>query len=83
MMTGIDLVTAAIEFTYPERLPFVMGVSSPSDVFSVSGKKPNRQASGTRYTDEFSCVFAVLNNKTIGQPTDFPIKSIKELDRYT
>ena len=37
---------------------------------------------GRYYIDPFGCVFDVLDEKTMGQPTQFPIKTRKDLDKY-
>ena len=63
-----------------------MFVSGPSDVFHAHPGRSSdpRQAKGEggAYTDHFGCTFDVLNTRTMGQPTDFPVPDIRDLDRY-
>ena len=85
-MTSKQLVHKAIHFQSPERLPFDMPVSGPTDAlrakaFPVPGGKRKLDADGT-HADHFGCRFAVLNNMTIGQPTRFPIQDLRNLDEY-
>jgi hypothetical protein len=81
-----ELVRSAIYFQGPERLPMDMYISGPSDVLHAHGGEGSyrRTSDGGEAfdVDHFGCQFAVLNNKTMGQPTNFPIKDIKELDAY-
>ncbi len=85
-MTSRELVRRAITFEHPERLPFDMPVSGPSDVARArtGGSSDPRVRTGTdgHYVDHFGCEFAKLNERTMGQPTNFPLKDIRDLDDY-
>ena len=85
-MTSRELVKRAIEFAYPERLPFDMFVSGASDVFHAKTGKGSdvrlKDSSDQIYVDHFGCQFEVLNRKTMGQPVNFPLKDIHKLDGY-
>ena len=82
-MKSRDLVANAVHFNGPDRLPFDMFGSGPSDTFNVSPWKRRQELVDDRYyVDPFGCVFDVLDKKTMGQPTKFPIKNRQDLENY-
>jgi len=85
-MTGRECVARAIEFGFPERLPFDMFVSGQSDVFHAHPGKSSdprqKNSDGSAYTDHFGCAFDVLNTRTMGQPCNFPLPDIRDLASY-
>jgi hypothetical protein len=85
-MTSRELVQRAIDFTGPERLPFDTPVSGPTDVARVAGGRSSdarvRQGPGAVYYDHFGCGFARLNERTVGQPTDPPLRDLDDPGRY-
>ncbi len=83
-MTGREVVKKSINFSRPDRIPFDMPVSGPSDVFNVLRPRSRESIdpSGNIFIDHFGCQFEIIDNKTMGQATNFPIKDIKKLDEY-
>jgi hypothetical protein len=70
VMTGKEVVQRAISFQHPDRLPFDMPVSGPSDVFRVragrsSDPRVKDRNGGRRYVDHFGCEFEILNDKDL------------------
>jgi hypothetical protein len=86
MMTGCEVVRRAINFSGPDRLPFDMHVSGPSDVYHVGLEKlmgeKKKFPSYTVNVDHFGCQFKILNEKTMGQPANFPLPNIRKLDEF-
>ena len=86
-MTGYELVTKAIEFDRPERIPFFQHVypKAPEDV--CDSWEMDRQKKGwffdTPGVDDWGCVWEVTEVKNMGQVKAGPLDDWSRLDSYS
>lgn len=85
-VTGYELVTRAIEFDCPERLPFFQHVypAAPDDV--CDSWELDRQKAGwffdTPLPDDWGCIWEVTDVKNMGQVARGPLEDWSRLDSY-
>ena len=85
-VTGYELVTRAIEFDCPERLPFFQHVypAAPDDV--CDSWELDRQKAGwffdTPLPDDWGCIWEVTDVKNMGQVVRGPLEDWSRLDSY-
>ena len=85
-MTGCELVTKAIEFDRPERLPFFQNIypGAPSDV--CDSWELDRQKAGWFFDnpepDDWGCLWEITEVKNMGQVVKGPLEDWAALDSY-
>lgn len=85
-MTSKELVSAAIEFKRPERLPLRYAFNpEKSDVVGVGYSPARGWKAKKKEEDEWGCVWDKLGGGVIssfGQVKEHPIKTLKDYDSY-
>jgi len=85
-MTSKELVSAAIEFKGPERLPLRYAFDpEKSDIVSVGYSPAQGWKPQDEQEDEWGCVWDKLDGRVIssfGQVKEHPIKTIEDYERY-
>ncbi|MCM8821416.1 MAG: hypothetical protein NC831_01180 [Candidatus Omnitrophica bacterium] len=87
-MTGKELITRAVLFQGPERIPYTLSDEYGSDMIGVGIKpdpnwKPSFPPTDTKWEDEWHCVWERLSGDiTKGQVTGHPLKSYEIFDSF-
>jgi uroporphyrinogen decarboxylase len=82
MMTSREIVSRAIHFRNPPRLPVTMGCFGVNDVGEVYGKRPSGWEPAVPGTDEWGCVWDKTEEKNMGQVKGHPLPDILKLSSF-
>ena len=83
MMNPRELVTRAISFTGPERVPLLFRCDpNRSDLVCVGFSTPNGWTAAGPNTDEWGCVWANIIGTGLGQVAKHPLEDASDLGGY-
>ncbi|MCM8759404.1 MAG: hypothetical protein NC906_06495 [Candidatus Omnitrophica bacterium] len=88
MMTGRELITKAVLFQGPERIPWTLPDEYGSDMIGVGilpdpNWKPSFPPTDTKWEDEWHCVWErLVGDITKGQVTGHPLKSYDDFESF-
>jgi len=81
-MTSHEIVSRAIHFQTPPRLPVTMGCFGVNDVVSVGGKPPVGWNPTITGADEWGCVWDKTDVENMGQVKGHPLLDINKLSSF-
>ena len=81
-MTSHEIVSRAIHFRNPPRLPVTMGCFGVDDTGWVGGKAPAGWKPSVAGEDEWGCVWAKTEVENMGQVKGHPLSDIGKLPGY-
>lgn len=81
-LTSREIVSRAIHFRHPPRLPVTMGCFGVDDTAWVGGKAPAGWKPGVDGEDEWGCVWDKTEVKNMGQVKGHPLSDIRKLSGF-
>ena len=81
-MTSREIVSRAIHFRNPPRLPVTMGCFGVDDTGWVGGHVPAGWTPSVTGADEWGCVWAKTEVENMGQVTGHPLADISKLSNF-
>lgn len=81
-MTSREIVSRAIHFRRPPRLPVTMGCFGVDDTGWVGGKTPSGWQPSVPGTDEWGCRWEKTELENMGQVTGHPLADIRKLSSF-
>jgi hypothetical protein len=81
-MTSREIVSRAVHFQTPPRLPVTMGCFGVDDTAWVGGKTPEGWEPAVAGADEWGCVWSKTDVENMGQVKGHPLTDIGKLSSY-